>query len=89
VHLKKELDSVLKLQSTINTSNDAITHLADRFSKSTLESLSRTQEWLKDKVQQLYGSLNIEESFPELQNINLDFVRLLVLARNLKINIRK
>lgn len=40
-------------------------------------------------MQQLYESLNIEESFPELQNIDLDFVRLLVLARDLKINIRK
>ena len=89
MRLKKELDSVLKLQSTIDTTDDAITRLADRFSKSTLESLERTQERLKDKVQQLYESLNIEESFPELQNIDLDFVRLLVLARDLKINIRK
>jgi hypothetical protein len=66
-----------------------ITRLANRFSKSTLESLLRTQERLKDKVQQLYESLNIEESFPELHNIDLDFVRLLLLARDLKINIRK
>ena len=67
--------------------DDAITCIADRFSKSTLENLERTQEQLKDKVQQLYESLNIEESFPKLQNIDLNFVRLLVLARNLKINI--
>ncbi|EDR03522.1 uncharacterized protein LACBIDRAFT_331574 [Laccaria bicolor S238N-H82] len=48
--LKKELDSVLKLQSTIDTTDDVITCLADRFSKSTLESLARTQERLKDKA---------------------------------------
>lgn len=87
--LKKELDSVLKLQSTIDTTDDAISRLADRFSKSTLESLNRTQERLKEKVEHLYSSLNIPESFPELEDIDLEFVRLLVLARDLKINIRK
>ena len=87
--LKKELDSVLKLQSTIDTTDDAICRLADRFSKSTLESLNRTQERLKEKVEQLYSSLNIPDSFPELENVDLEFVRLLVLARDLKINIRK
>ena len=87
--LKKELDSVLKLQSTIDTTDDAICRLADRFSKSTLESLNCTQERLKEKVEQLYSSLNIPDSFPELENVDLKFVRLLVLARDLKINIRK
>jgi len=87
--LKKELDSVLKLQSTIDTTDDAISCLADRFSKSSLESLNRTQERLKEKVELLYSSLNIPDSFPELENIDLEFVRLLVLARDLKINIRK
>ena len=87
--LKKELDAVLKLQTTIDTTDDAISRLADRFSKSTLDSLARTQERLKEKVEQLYASLNIQESFPELKDIDLDFVKLLVLARDLKINIRK
>ncbi|EDQ98442.1 uncharacterized protein LACBIDRAFT_335960 [Laccaria bicolor S238N-H82] len=44
---------------------------------------------LKEKVEQLYASLNIQDSFPELKDIDLDFVKLLVLARDLKINIRK
>lgn len=87
--LKKELDAVLKLQTTIDTTDDAISRLADRFSKSTLDSLARTQDRLKDKVEQLYASLNIQESFPELEDIDLDFIKLLVLARDLKINIRK
>ena len=87
--LKKELDAVLKLQTTIDTTDDTISRLADRFSKSTLNSLARTQERLKEKVEQLYASLNIQESFPELEDIDLDFIKLLVLARDLKINIRK
>jgi len=37
----------------------------------------------------LYASLDIHESFPELQGINLEFVRTLLMARDLKINIRK
>ncbi|EDQ99767.1 uncharacterized protein LACBIDRAFT_315251 [Laccaria bicolor S238N-H82] len=65
--LKKELDAVLKLQTTIDTTNDC----------------------LKEKVEQPYASLNIQDSFPELEDIDLDFVKLLVLARDLKINIRK
>ena len=40
-------------------------------------------------MEQLYASLNIQESFPELEDIDLDFIKLLVLARDLKINIRK
>ncbi|EDR09026.1 uncharacterized protein LACBIDRAFT_296736 [Laccaria bicolor S238N-H82] len=66
-HLKKELDAVLKLQTTIDTTDDC----------------------LKEKVEQLYASLNIQDSFPELEDIDLDFVKLLVLARDLKINICK
>ncbi|EDR02582.1 uncharacterized protein LACBIDRAFT_308182 [Laccaria bicolor S238N-H82] len=51
--------------------------------------LARTQECLKEKVEQPYASLNIQDSFPELEDIDLDFVKLLVLACDLKINIRK
>jgi len=41
------------------------------------------------KVENLYGSLNVSERFPELRGVDLDFVRTLLLARDLKINIRK
>jgi hypothetical protein len=54
-----------------------------------IDSLERTQSRLKDKVEALYGSLNVHESFPELLGIDLEFVRLLLMARDLKINIRK
>jgi hypothetical protein len=37
----------------------------------------------------LYDSLNVGSSFPELDGIPLGFVRNLLLARDLKINIRK
>ena len=54
-----------------------------------MESLERTHERLMSKVDLLYASLNVGDKFPELQDINLDFVRTLLLARDLKINIRK
>jgi hypothetical protein len=54
-----------------------------------MESLERTHERLKEKVEALYASLNVHESFPELRGIDLSFVRLLLMARDLKINIRK
>jgi len=40
-------------------------------------------------VDHLYTSLDIPQRFPTLQGANLDFVRTLLLARDLKINIRK
>jgi hypothetical protein len=54
-----------------------------------LTGLENTQERLKEKVEALYTSLNVHESFPELQGIDLEFVRTLLMARDLKINIRK
>ncbi|KAG2336378.1 hypothetical protein BDR05DRAFT_860960, partial [Suillus weaverae] len=37
----------------------------------------------------LYASLNIHDQFPELEGINLDFVQLLLMVHDLKMNIRK
>ncbi|KAJ7704895.1 hypothetical protein B0H17DRAFT_920941, partial [Mycena rosella] len=37
----------------------------------------------------LYASLNIQDSFPELQGLSLEFVQILLLMRDLKINIQK
>ncbi|KAG1804538.1 uncharacterized protein BJ212DRAFT_1486658 [Suillus subaureus] len=42
-----------------------------------------------DKVEVLYLSLNIHNKFPELKGIDLDFVRILLMAQDLKINICK
>lgn len=51
--------------------------------------MERTHNRLLEKVQALYSSLNVEDHFPELRGVNLDFVRILLMARDLKINIRK
>ncbi|KAI9571062.1 hypothetical protein HD554DRAFT_2203599 [Boletus coccyginus] len=54
-----------------------------------MESLEHTHEQLMSKVNMLYASLNVGDKFPELQDINLDFVQTLLLACDLKINICK
>jgi hypothetical protein len=54
-----------------------------------LDGLIRTHERLKSKVELLYTSLDITPTLPELSGVNPDFVRTLLLARDLKMNIRK
>ena len=54
-----------------------------------LKSLERTHDRLNDKVDALFASMNISGSFSELKGIDLEFVRTLLMARDLKINIRK
>ena len=88
---------VLNLQGDLDTIDDAIQMTHTTISKSSpseeslhlVKSLQETHEHLKTKVEALYASLNVHESFPELQGLDLEFVRTLLMARNLKINIRK
>jgi hypothetical protein len=91
---------VLALQAELDVVDNAIMSTRLALSKSDMESkssqsleiLSRLetgQERLKEKVELLYASLNVHTSFPELEGIDLDFVRTLLMARDLKINIRK
>lgn len=54
-----------------------------------LDGLERTYGRLMTKVDTLYASLNVQDQYPELDGIGFDFVRVLLLARDLKINIRK
>jgi len=96
-HLKKELDTVLALQADIDNANQAIQATKIVMKKQELSnntmgvmgSLERTHERLMSKVDMLYASLNVGDKFPELQDINLNFVRTLLLACDLKINICK
>ncbi|KAG1836027.1 hypothetical protein C8R48DRAFT_783020 [Suillus tomentosus] len=92
--LKKELDTVLTLQADLDTSDTALQSTRLMLEKGTalqdtLEALERGHNHLMAKVKVLYASLNIHDQFPELEGINLDFVRLLLMARDLKMNIRK
>lgn len=57
----------------------------DRF----LQGLHRAHAQTIEKVDKLYASLNVTDSFPEIAGLPLEFVRALLMARDLKINIRK
>lgn len=95
--LKKELDAVLALQGDLDTVDKALATAKTTFAKSPhskevqscIRYLQNSQEEIQDKVEALYSSLNVHESFPELDGINFNFVRTLLMARDLKINIRK
>lgn len=97
VRLKKELDTILSLQGDLETVEKAInaakaaltTSTTDDESKRILQGLQETHSSFTNRVEALYVSLNIHDSYPDLKGANLDFVRTLLMARDLKMNIRK
>ena len=95
--LKRDVDAVLNLQAELDSINqhfvtvqkaineDANNKEANHF----LNSLRRTHERAISKVEELYVSLNVTDAFPEVKGLSLEFMRTLLMARDLKINIRK
>ena len=88
---------VLTLQGDIDTIEKTLHNArrtispgeAPKDSIATLLTMERTQQRLQEESERLYTSLNVHNSYPELQGMSLEFVRTLLLARDLKINIRK
>ncbi|KAJ7832793.1 hypothetical protein B0H14DRAFT_3711922, partial [Mycena olivaceomarginata] len=95
--LRRDLDKVLALQTQIKSVEKAIAEVktsittagASANSLLLLGSLEATHETLSGQADTLYASLNIHETFPQLRDLPLDFVRTLLLTCDLKINIRK
>jgi len=94
--LKRELDKVL-LQGDIEVVEKALqaTCLAinhdstPQAAHAALHSLEKSHSELVANVETLYASLNVHDTFPELHGMSLEFVRTLLIARDLKINIQK
>ena len=90
--LKKELDTVLTLQTELDSSEWALQNVWTIVEKGqvsqdawdALASLEHGHERLLDKVDALYSSLNIQDRFPELDGINFQFVQTLLLAQDTK-----
>ena len=90
--LKKELDSVLKLQADLDSSKHALQHACTTLEKDegatqtldTLNSLECMHSHLLDKIEVLYSSLNVQDKFPELEGVGLDFMQILLLVRTSK-----
>ncbi|GLB38031.1 hypothetical protein LshimejAT787_0410820 [Lyophyllum shimeji] len=97
VKLKKHLNSLLNLQGELYsmdksieaTRMDVLTDASPQAAVKFLEKVERAHEITKETVEALYAALDVHESFPELEGVDLDFVRTLLMARDLKINIRK
>ncbi|KAI0669310.1 hypothetical protein C8Q78DRAFT_1095812 [Trametes maxima] len=95
--LKKELDSVLNLLAELETVETAMARLQAQVESGEeypivheyIASLKRTHSRAVAKVEGLYASLNVPHDFPELKGLPLHFVRILLMARDLKMNIRK
>ncbi|KAJ7881377.1 hypothetical protein B0H14DRAFT_3434081 [Mycena olivaceomarginata] len=96
VRLRRELDKVLKLQDQIDAVEKSIHEAKQSLTGGTapadslthIRHLQSTHETLSSQAEALYASLNIHDSFPELRGLPLDFVRTLIIMRDLKMNIR-
>lgn len=83
-------EEVTAVQTKIDEARHTLAEAgASRGTKASLKTLCGQQEQLLAGVDALYTSLNIQEEFPELKGVDVEFVRTLLLARDLKINIRK
>ncbi len=95
--LTKELETVLGLQTELEIVQSALDTTQAVLTKAdsspdiseTLEDLQRTHARLQRKVDGLYTSLNVQESMPLIKGVTMDILRILLLARDLKINIRR
>ncbi|KAK1234210.1 hypothetical protein PQX77_002586 [Marasmius sp. AFHP31] len=96
--LKKELAKVLQLQDQIDSLEEEITGVKSTVKRLPfppadalfiLRNLEELHRKLKAEAEGLYGTLNIGDQFPNLKNIPLEFLHNLLLARDLKVTIRK
>ncbi|KAJ7080173.1 hypothetical protein B0H15DRAFT_997436, partial [Mycena belliarum] len=95
--LRRELDKVLLLQNQIDAVEKAIEDTKKTLqgskvsphSLAVLRGLEVTHARLGKEAEDLYTSLNIQETFPELRGLPLEFAQTLLVMRDLKINIRK
>jgi len=95
--LKKELDAVLLLQANLDSSNKVLQLAWATIEKGNaspgvldaLANLERGHVKLVTKSEALYSSLNVHDQFPKLADVGLEFVQILLMARDLKINIHR
>lgn len=95
--LKKGVEAILTLQAEIERVDEAIADVRNKFEKALampdsgtiLQALEYLSTDLSQRAESLYSSLNVSDIFPELKDVHPDFVRTLVLTRDIKINVRK
>lgn len=85
-------EDVAAVEKVIDEARSALSSGGEKIARETKDSLKHLRDHhqqLLTGVDKLYASLNIQEKFPELEGVDVNFVRTLLLARDLKINIRK
>ncbi|KAJ7917138.1 hypothetical protein B0H13DRAFT_1608630 [Mycena leptocephala] len=95
--LRRELDKVLTLQTQIDGVEKAISDAKQEITGSNpppstvslIRRLEATHERLTQEAEDLYASLNISNSFPDLADLPRAFAHILLIVHDLKIVIRK
>ncbi|KAH6890244.1 hypothetical protein BKA70DRAFT_1376547 [Coprinopsis sp. MPI-PUGE-AT-0042] len=95
--VKKDLDAILHLQADLNVIDNRVEAIASGIAKDypsghrdlILSTLKACQDALNEKIEALFGNLNVGDSYPELKGMDYEFVKTLLVMRDLKINIRK
>ncbi|KIM55795.1 hypothetical protein SCLCIDRAFT_133891 [Scleroderma citrinum Foug A] len=96
--LMKELDRVLSLQAQVDVVDNELQmmHTAMKETKSEsqatlgiLEKMEGSQTHLRNKVELLYMTLNVPKEHSHLWDVDTEYLKVLFLARELKIGIRK
>lgn len=75
--------SLARLQASVESGDE------NPIVREYIASLKRSHARVVEKTEDLYASLNVPQEYPELEGLPLNFVQVLLLARDLKINIRK
>ena len=96
--LMKELDRVLSLQAQVDVVDNELqmmrTAMKETKSESQatlgiLEKMEGSQTRLRNKVESLYMTLNVPKEHSHLLDVDTEYLKVLFLARELKIGIRK
>lgn len=85
-------EDVSAVEKVIEDARSTLAEVGTGSARATKDSISDLREHHRQLlmgVEKLYASLNIQERFPELADVDVEFVRTLLMARDLKINIRK
>ncbi|KAG2008006.1 hypothetical protein CC2G_013483 [Coprinopsis cinerea AmutBmut pab1-1] len=95
--LKKDMDVILVLQSDLDRIEgrieEVVNGLDDEFpeehKQGLLTALNAAHTALKDRIEATYMAINVGDAHPDLQGLDYEFVKALLLLRDLKINIRR
>ncbi|KAJ7598205.1 hypothetical protein C8J56DRAFT_1091394, partial [Mycena floridula] len=95
--LKKQLHQVLCLQGDIEGLEGSICSVRATLKQvpgsttalARLRVLEVTHARMKAEADELYASLNVTETYPELEGIDISFVQVLLLACDLKMSLRR